>query len=64
MTCICSDVLTVKHILLVWPNQSYFRKMGMTIMPITNNVRDILCNTDVMTSIVKLIVRSPVGKLV
>ena len=29
-----------------------------------NNVRDILHNTDVITSIVKLIVRSPIGKLV
>ena len=29
-----------------------------------NNVRDILHNTDVITFIVKLIVRSPVGKLV
>ena len=29
-----------------------------------NNVRDILYNTDVITNIVKLIVHSPVGKLV
>ena len=30
----------------------------------SNNVRDILYNTDVISSIVKLIVHSPVGKLV
>ena len=29
-----------------------------------NNVRDILCNTDAITSIVRLIVYSPVGRLV
>ena len=29
-----------------------------------NNVRDILYNNDVITNIVKLIVHSPVGKLV
>ena len=29
-----------------------------------NNVRDILYNTDIINSIVKLIVHSPVGKLV
>ena len=29
-----------------------------------NNVRDISYNTDVITSIVKLIIHSPVGKLV
>ena len=29
-----------------------------------NNVRDILYNTDVINSIVKVIVHSPVGKLV
>ena len=29
-----------------------------------NNVRDILYNTDVFTNIVKLIVHSPVGKLI
>ena len=33
-------------------------------MLINNNVRDILYNTDVITNIVKLIVHSPVGKLV
>ena len=29
-----------------------------------NNVRDILYNTDIITSVVKLIVHNPVGKLV
>ena len=29
-----------------------------------NNVRDILYNTDIINSIIKLIVHSPVGKLV
>ena len=29
-----------------------------------NNVRDILYNTDIMNSVTKLIVHSPVGKLV
>ena len=29
-----------------------------------NNVRDILCNTDVINSIIKLVLHSPVGNLV
>ena len=43
---------------------SYFRKMVVTNA--CNNVRDILYygNTDVISAIVKLVVHSPVGKLV
>ena len=43
--------------------QSYFRKMDIDFNA-CNNVRDILYNTDIINYIVKLVVHSPVGKLV
>ena len=42
---------------------SHFRKNGYDLND-CNNVRDILYNTDVINNIDKLIVYSPVGKLV
>ena len=63
VTCVCKNIISVKHnyynVLLP---QSYFRKMDMTNA--CNNVRDILYNTDIINSIVKLIVHNPVGKLI
>ena len=43
-----------------------FQKNGYIIYDFNacNNVRDIVYNTDVLNSVVQLIVHSPVGKLV
>ena len=59
VTCVCKNILSVKHILLV----QLFQKNGYDFNA-CNNVRDILYNTDNINSIVKLIVHSPVRKLV
>ena len=58
VTCVCKNILSVKHILL-----ELFQKNGYDLHAY-NNVRDILYNNDVITNIVKSIVHSPVGKLV
>ena len=64
MTCVCKNILSVKHILLECPiTTDLFQKNGYDFDD-CNNVRDILYNTDIRISIVKLIVHSPVGKLV
>ena len=56
--------ISVKHILLECPIiTELFQKNGYDLNDY-NNVRDILYNNDVITNIVKLIVHSPVGKLV
>ena len=61
MTCVCKNILSVKHILLECPiNAELFQKNGYDLNAY-NNVRDILYNTDVIT---KSIVHSPVGKFV
>ena len=58
VTCICEKILSVKHILLECPiTTELFQKNGFDLNAY-NNVSDILYN------IVKLIVHSPVGKLV
>ena len=63
VTCVCKNILSVKHILLECPiTTDLFQKNGHDFND-CNNVRDILYNTDII-SIVKLIVHSPVGKLV
>ena len=63
-TCVCKNILSVKHILLECPiTTELFQKNGYDLNDY-NNVRDILYNTDVITNIVKPIVHSPVGKLV
>ena len=64
VTCVCKNILSVKHILLECPiTTELFQKNGYDLNAY-NNVRDILCNTDAITNIVKSIVHSPVGKLV
>ena len=64
MTCVYKNILSVKHILLECPiTTELFQKNGYDLNAY-NNVRDILYNTDLITSIVKSIVHSPVGKLV
>ena len=64
MTCVCKNILSVKHVLLESPiTRDLFQKNGYDFSD-CNNVRDILYNTDIIISIVKFIVHSPVGKLV
>ena len=64
ITFICKNILSVKQILLECPTTTeLFQKNGYGFNT-CNNVRDILYNTDIIYSIVKLIVHSPVGKLV
>ena len=43
--------------------QFFFRENGYDFTG-CNNVRDILCNTDVITSVAKVMVHKPVGKLI
>ena len=58
VTYICKNVLSVNHVLLECPiTTELFQKNGYDV-----NARDTLYNTDVLTSIVKLIVHSPVGQ--
>ena len=64
VTCVCKNILSVKHILLECPiTTELFQKNGYDLHAY-NNVRDILYNNDVITNIVKSIVHSPVRKLV
>ena len=64
MSCVCKNIISVKHILLECPiTTELFQKNGYDFNA-CNNVRDILYNPDIISSIVKLIVHSPVGKLV
>ena len=64
MTCVSKNILSVKHILLECPiTTELFQKNGYDFNA-CNNVRDILYNTDIISSVVKLIVHSPVDKLV
>ena len=68
VTCVCKNVLFVKHILLECPIttelfKNKIKKNGSDVNA-CNNVRDILYNTDVTNHIVKVIVHSPAGKLV
>ena len=64
VTCVCKNIKLFKHILLECPiTTKLFLKNGYDFNA-CNNVRDILYNTDIISSIVKLIVHSPVGKVV
>ena len=64
VACICKNILSAKHILLECPiTTKLFQKNGYDFNA-CNNVRDILYNTDIINSIVKLIIHSPMGKLV
>ena len=64
VTCVCKNILPVRHILLECPiTTELFQKNGYDLNAY-NNVRYVLYNTDVITNIVRSIVHSPVGKLV
>jgi len=64
VTCVWKNILSVKQLLLECSiTTELFQKNGYEFNP-CNNVRDILYNTDIINCIVKLIVRSSVGKLV
>ena len=64
MTRICKNALSVNHILPECPTTTEsFQKNGYDFNACTN-VRDILYNTEVIASVVKLIVHSHAGKLV
>ena len=63
MACIRKNVLSVNHILLECPITTRLLQKNGYDFNACNNVRDILYNTDVIASIVKLIVHSSVGKL-
>ena len=64
MTCVCKNILSVKHILLECPITIDLFQKNEYHFNDCNNVRDISYNTDIIISIVKLIVHSPVGRLV
>ena len=67
MTCVCKNILSGKHTLLECPiTTELFQKNGYDFNALQQCKRDILYNTDsdIINSIVKLIVHSPVGKLV
>ena len=64
VTCICTNPISVNHILLECPiTTELFRKDGNDFTA-CNNVRDILHTADVITFVTKLIVLSPVYKFV
>ena len=65
VTCVCKNILSVKHTLLECPITTVISgKNGYDLNAYNNAVRNILYNTDVITNIVKSIVNSPVGKLI
>ena len=64
MICFCKNVLPVNYILLERPITTELFQKNRHDFNACNNVRYILYNTDVITSVVKLIVHSPVNKLV
>ena len=64
MTCICKNAISVNHILAECPTTTeIFQKNGYDFNACIT-VKNIVHNTDVIACIVKLIVHSPVGKLV
>ena len=64
VTCICKDALSADRVLLEGPvTKGLFQKNG-SVFTACNSVRDLLYNTDVIISIVKLFVYSLVGRLV
>ena len=63
VTCVCKNILFVKHILLECPITVELFQKNEYDFNACNNVRDILYNSDIISSIVKLIVHSPVGKI-
>ena len=64
VTCICTNPISVYHILLkCLITTALFKKYGYDVTA-CNTVIDILYNTDVITHIAKLNVYTPVGKLI
>ena len=58
VTCVCKNILSIKHILLECPiTTELFQKNGYDFNA-CNNVRDILNSTDIINSLVKLIAHS------
>ena len=65
MICVCKNVLSVNYILLECPiTTELFQKNRYDGLMLAKTKDIFLHNTDVITSIVKLIVHSPVSKLV
>ena len=64
MTCVCKNILSVRHVLLECPITTDLFQKNAHDFNDCNKVRDILYNTDIIIFIVKLIVHGPVGKLV
>ena len=64
MTCACKNILSVKYIQHECPITTELIQKNVYEFNACNNVRDSLYNTDVLNFIVKLIVHSPVSKLV
>ena len=55
VTCLCKNILSVKHLLLECPNTTeLFQKNGYDLNAY-NNVRDILYNSHVITNIVNVL---------
>ena len=63
VTCVCKNILSVKLILLECPITTDLFQKNEYDFNACNNVRDILYNTDIISSIFRLIVHSPVGKI-
>ena len=64
MACVCKNILSINHILIGCPiTTELFQKTGYDFNA-CNNVTYVLYNTDVIDSVITLIVHSPVGKLV
>ena len=59
----CINCRIAPHTACMFYYQCYFRKNGYDFNA-CNSVRDVLYNTEVINCIAKLIVQSPVGKLV
>ena len=64
MTCVCKNILSVKHMLLECPISTELFKKNGYVFNACNNVRYILHDTDIINPVVKLTVDGPVGKLV
>ena len=64
MTCACKNILSVKRTRHECPITTELIQKNVYEFNACNNVSDSLYNTDVLNFIVKLIVHSPVSKLV
>ena len=60
----CKNILSVKHILLECPITTKSLPKDGYDLNACSNINNILYNSDAINHIVKLIVHSPVGKLV